>query len=127
MSATKVSSSTHTKIYAILLGCNQFGIFVNLLLSLKTIRRVIKRNKGDVVGLKTCLRQLLSKICIFNSLFEVNNVCLNANSIHSKSEKFCGVCFLVTKKLRKKCVNLDIQDHVHYTFVAFLYNTFTHV
>ena len=29
--------------------------------------------------------------------------------IHSKSKKVCGVCYLVTKKLRKKCVNLDIQ------------------
>ena len=27
--------------------------------------------------------------------------------IHSKSEKVCGVCFSVSKHLRKKCVNLD--------------------
>ena len=31
------------------------------------------------------------------------------DTIHSKSEKVCGVCFSVTKKLRKKCVNLDIK------------------
>ena len=30
-------------------------------------------------------------------------------SIHSKSVKVCGVCFSVTKNLRKKCVNLDIK------------------
>ena len=30
-------------------------------------------------------------------------------AIHSKSEKVCGVCFSVTKNLRKKCVNLDIK------------------
>ena len=27
--------------------------------------------------------------------------------IHSKSEKVCGVCFSVSKHLRKKCINLD--------------------
>ena len=30
-------------------------------------------------------------------------------AIHSKSEKVSGVCFSVTKKLRKKCINLDIK------------------
>lgn len=34
---------------------------------------------------------------------------LQFNSIHSKSEKVCGVCFSVTKNLRKKCVNLNIK------------------
>ena len=29
--------------------------------------------------------------------------------IHSKSEKVCGVCFSVTRNLRKKCVNLEIK------------------
>ena len=30
-------------------------------------------------------------------------------NIHSKSETVCGVCFSVTKNLRKKCVNLNIK------------------
>ena len=29
--------------------------------------------------------------------------------IHIKSEKVCEVCFSATKKLREKCVNLDIK------------------
>ena len=39
-----------------------------------------------------------------NNLESALDVC-----IHSKSEKVCGVCFSVTKNLRKKCVNLNIK------------------
>ena len=35
-------------------------------------------------------------------------------SIHSKSEKVCGVCFSVTKNLRKKYVNRDIKSRQKY-------------
>ena len=33
----------------------------------------------------------------------------HGQDIHSKSGKVCGVCFSVTKNLRKNCVNLDIK------------------
>ena len=37
-------------------------------------------------------------------------------SIHSKSDKVCGLCFSVSKNLRKKCVNCDKEFGVNGAF-----------
>ena len=36
--------------------------------------------------------------------------------IHSKSDKVCGLCFSVSKNLRKKCVNCDKEFGVNGAF-----------
>ena len=37
-------------------------------------------------------------------------------NIHSKSDKVCGLCFSVSKNLRKKCVNCDKEFGVNGAF-----------
>ena len=38
------------------------------------------------------------------------------SSPHSKSDKVCGLCFSVSKNLRKKCVNCDKEFGVNGAF-----------
>ena len=47
--------------------------------------------------------------------------CCHRTLIHSKSDKVCGLCFSVSKNLRKKCVNCDKEFGVNGAFFLRIY------
>ena len=55
---------------------------------------------------------ICQRILLFLLYFRFGNLTIQEEyqvNIHSKNKKVCGVCFSVTKNLRKKYVNLDIK------------------